>query len=103
MFSLTGIPPTAGFIGKFYIFQAAVQANLVWLAIVGVLFSAVSAYFYLRVIMVMYMSEPEGEFELSTAPSLALALTISVLAVLFIGVYPGDILNFAKASIVGIL
>src|SRR5574342_1156886 len=55
MFSLTGIPPTAGFIGKFYIFKSAVQSGLVWLAVAGVLFSSISAYFYLRVIMVMYM------------------------------------------------
>jgi NADH-quinone oxidoreductase subunit N len=102
MFSLTGIPPTAGFVGKFYIFKAAVQANLVWLAVVGVLFSAISAYFYLRVIMVMYMSEPKAKFELATAPSLALALTVSVLAVIVIGVYPTDVLNYARASIAGL-
>ncbi len=103
MFSLTGIPPLAGFIGKFYIFKSAVQAGLLWLAIVGVLFSAISAYFYLRVIMVMYMNEPKESFELSTAPSLAIALAISVIAVIVIGVYPTDFLNFARASISGIL
>jgi NADH-quinone oxidoreductase subunit N len=102
MFSLTGIPPLAGFVGKFYIFKAAVQAGLLWLAIAGVLFSAISAYFYLRVIMVMYMSEPKGNMELTTSPSLALALAISVTAVIVIGVYPSNILNFAKASIVGL-
>ncbi len=103
MFSLTGIPPLAGFVGKFYIFKAAVQAGLVWLAVVGVLFSAISAYFYLRVIMVMYMSEPKAPIELSTAPSLALALAISATAVIVIGVYPTNLLNFARASIVGIM
>ena len=103
MFSLTGIPPLAGFVGKFYIFKSAVQAGLVWLAVAGVLFSAVSAYFYLRIIMIMYMSEPKGRFELTTSPSLALALAISVTAVIVIGVYPTDILNFARASIAGIM
>ena len=103
MFSLTGIPPLAGFVGKFFIFKAAVQAGLVWLAVVGVLFSAISAYFYLRVIMVMYMSEPKAPIELSTAPSLALALAISATAVIVIGVYPTNLLNFARASIVGIM
>jgi NADH-quinone oxidoreductase subunit N len=103
MFSLTGIPPLAGFVGKFYIFKSAVQAGLVWLAVAGVLFSAISAYFYLRVIMVMYMSEPEASIELSTAPSLALALAISATAVIVIGVYPTDLLNYARASIVGIM
>jgi NADH-quinone oxidoreductase subunit N len=103
MFSLTGIPPLAGFVGKFYIFKAAVQAGLLWLAIAGVLFSAISAYFYLRVIMVMYMSEPKGSLELTASPSLALALAISVTAVIVIGVYPSNILNFARASIAGLL
>jgi NADH-quinone oxidoreductase subunit N len=103
MFSLTGIPPLAGFVGKFYIFKSAVQAGLIWLAVAGVLFSAVSAYFYLRVIMVMYMHEPKASIELSTSPSLALALAISVTAVLVIGVYPTDILNYARASIIGIM
>jgi NADH-quinone oxidoreductase subunit N len=103
MFSLTGIPPLAGFVGKFYIFKSAVEAGLTWLAVAGVLFSAVSAYFYLRVIMVMYMHEPKGSIELSTSPSLALALAISVTAVLVIGVYPTDILNYARASITGIM
>jgi NADH-quinone oxidoreductase subunit N len=102
MFSLTGIPPLAGFVGKFYIFKAAVQADLLWLAIAGVLFSAISAYFYLRVIMVMYMSEPKENIELTTSPSLALALAISVTAVIVIGVYPSNILNFARASISGL-
>jgi len=103
MFSLSGIPPLAGFVGKFYIFKSAVQAGLLWLAVAGVLFSAISAYFYLRVIMVMYMKEPVGTVELATAPSLALALAISVTAVIVIGVYPTDLLNFARASIAGIM
>jgi NADH-quinone oxidoreductase subunit N len=103
MFSLTGIPPLAGFVGKFYIFKSAVQAGLVWLAVAGVLFSAISAYFYLRVIMVMYMSEPKASIELSTAPSLALALAISATTVIVIGVYPTNLLNFARASIAGIM
>jgi len=89
--------------GKFYIFHAAVNAGLLWLAVVGVLFSAISAYFYLRVVMVMYMSEPKGTIELSSAPSLALALAISVTAVIVIGVYPTDLLNYARFSIAGIL
>jgi NADH-quinone oxidoreductase subunit N len=103
MFSLTGIPPTAGFIGKFYIFKSAVQSGLVWLAVAGVLFSSISAYFYLRVIMVMYMKEPTETIELTTSPSLALALAISVTAVIYIGVLPSDLLDYARASISGIM
>ncbi len=103
MFSLTGIPPTAGFVGKFYIFKAAVQAGLVWLAVAGVVFSSISAYFYLRVIMVMYMKEPKSSFELSLSPSLALALVVSVTAVIYIGVLPSELLDYARASIAGIM
>ncbi len=103
LFSLTGIPPMAGFVGKFYIFKSAVQAGMVWLAVVGVLFSAISAYFYLRVIMLMYMYEPKEEFSLVQSPALALALAISVTGVLVIGVYPSAVLDFARDSIIGIL
>ncbi len=103
MFSLAGIPPTAGFVGKFYIFKSAVQAGLVWLAVVGVLFSAMSAFFYLRVVMLMYMSEPEGSFDLVKSPSLAIALAVSTVAVVVIGVFPDSVLNFAKASISGLM
>ena len=103
MFSLTGIPPTAGFIGKFYIFKSAVQSGLVWLAITGVIFSSISAYFYLRIIMTMYMKEPAGSFELSKAPSLALALAISATFVIYIGVLPSQLIDFARASIAGLM
>lgn len=103
MFSLTGIPPTAGFVGKFYIFKSAIEAGLLWLAIAGVLFSAVSAYFYLRVIMVMYMHEPKAEIRLATAPSLVLALGLSVIAVIYMGIIPGKVLEFARASIAGLM
>jgi NADH-quinone oxidoreductase subunit N len=103
MFSLTGIPPLAGFMGKFYIFKSAVQAGLIWLAVAGVLFSSISAYFYLRVIMVMYMKEPKETIQLTTSPSLALALAISVTAVIVIGIYPSDLLNYARSSIIGLM
>ena len=103
MFSLTGIPPMAGFMGKFYIFKSAVQAGMIWLAVVGVIFSSISAYFYLRVIMVMYMYEPKEEFSLVRSPALALALAMAVTAVIVIGVYPSGVLEFARASIIGIL
>jgi NADH-quinone oxidoreductase subunit N len=103
LFSLTGIPPMAGFIGKFYIFKSAVQAGMIWLAVTGVIFSAISAYFYLRVIMLMYMYEPKEEFALVQSPALALALAVSVTAVIVIGIYPSAVLEFARASIAGIM
>lgn len=96
MFSLTGIPPTAGFVGKFYLFMAAVNAGYVWLVVLAVIFSAISAFFYLRVVMYMYMREPRREVELAASPALGVALTLSTLGVLVIGVLPGRLLDFAR-------
>ncbi len=105
MFSLTGIPPTAGFIGKVYLFMAAVSAGYAWLVIVAVVFSAVSAFFYLRIVMFMYMSEAlEGEeAELSTAPGINVALAISAIGVLAIGVLPAKIIALARLAAAGFL
>ncbi len=99
MFSLTGIPPTAGFIGKFYVFMAAVNAGYTWLVVVAVIFSAISAFFYMRIVMYMYMKEPRREVELTTSPALGLALAISALGVLVIGVFPGRLLDLARIAI----
>ena len=88
MFSLTGIPPTAGFIGKFYIFMVAVKAGYTWLVVVAVIFSAISAYFYLRVVMNMYMKDATEEAAIYSSPSIGLALFISVVMVLVIGIMP---------------
>jgi len=97
--SLTGIPVTAGFVGKFYLFNAAVAAGWVWLAIVGVLMSVVSAYYYLRVVVVMYMNAPTGEdtwAPVSFASRVALA--VSVVVVLGLGVYPAPVLALARLA-----
>jgi NADH-quinone oxidoreductase subunit N len=102
MASLAGIPPTAGFIGKFYLFMAAVKADLAWLAVVGVLFAAVSAYYYLRVVMVMYMREPEAagvESRLVTSPVLAVALACAFAGVLVFGLYPNPLVSFATQAV----
>lgn len=96
MFSLTGIPPTAGFIGKFFVFMAAVNAGYTWLVVVAVIFSAVSAYFYLRIVMYMYMQEPEGELSVEPAPALNIALVVSAAAVLAIGVMPSALIALAR-------
>ncbi len=98
MFSLTGIPPTAGFVGKFFLFRALVYSGYTWLAVVAVVFSAISAYFYLRVVMYMYMYEPEEGVtqDISTAAPLGLALLITSLMVIAIGIYPEPFVNFAR-------
>jgi NADH-quinone oxidoreductase subunit N len=99
MFSLTGIPPTAGFVAKFYIFMAAVESGLVWLAVVGVLFSAVSAYYYLRIVMVMYMKEPETQTPLTVSPAVTVALWVTTLAILGLGVYPSPLVEYAQNAL----
>jgi NADH-quinone oxidoreductase subunit N len=99
MFSLTGIPPMAGFMGKFYLFMSAINAGYTWLVIVAVLFSAISAYFYLRIVMLMYMREPKEEVQLNNSPGLTLVLVLTVAAVLFIGILPSKFIMFARMAI----
>ena len=100
LLSLIGVPLTAGFFGKFYIFRAALDANLPWLTVLGLLNSAVAAYYYLRIIVVMYMQEP-GESMLDLPPlsaGIKLALWTSAAATLVLGVFPSLILDFAARS-----
>jgi NADH-quinone oxidoreductase subunit N len=100
MFSLTGIPPTAGFIGKLYLFMSAIHAGYTWLVIVAVIFSAISAFFYLRIVMYMYMREPKDVVALTTTKTVGIALGITVVAVLAIGVFPSFLIDFARQAIV---
>lgn len=99
MFSMAGIPPLAGFIGKFYIFSAAVDAGYVGLAIIGVVNSVISVYYYLKVTVVMYMKEPVRDFDgvvLGALP--ATALIISILGTFSMGIFPASIMHFARQS-----
>jgi NADH-quinone oxidoreductase subunit N len=99
LLSLIGIPITGGFFAKFYVFSAALQANLVGLVIIGVLNGAVGAYYYLRVIVVMYMREPREEAPLPPVPTgLRAALTLTVFATIYLGVLPGRVLEYASRS-----
>lgn len=102
MFSLTGIPPTAGFVGKFYIFTAAIHAGYTWLTVVAVVMSAISAYFYLRVVMYMYMKEPSLEHKVSDAPAAQVALVLAGIAVLLIGILPSGFIQMARTAISGL-
>jgi NADH-quinone oxidoreductase subunit N len=106
MVSLAGIPPTAGFIGKFYLFMAAVNAGLVWLAIVGLVFAAISAFYYLRIVMVMYMREPSSEQELHTrlilSPQISVVLACAVAGVVLLGIFPGPLVSIADLSTIPI-
>lgn len=102
MFSLTGIPPTAGFIGKFYVFMEAINAGYIIPVIIAVIMSVISAYFYLRIVMYMYMHDPEGEIILTNSQSMNLALVITTAGTLIIGVIPSFLIDFAKRSIISV-
>src|SRR5215203_4540263 len=88
MLSLGGVPPTAGFMGKFWLFSAAIEAGYVWLAVIGVLNSAVSLYYYIRIVVFMYLKKETSGSEPTVSPALALTLGIAVAATLLLGVYP---------------
>jgi NADH-quinone oxidoreductase subunit N len=100
LLSLVGIPPLAGFVGKFYLFGAAVRAGYLWLAVIGVLNSALAAYYYLRVIVYMYMREPEAAAA-GLRPSFAggLALAIALAGIVLLGVVPAPFVDLAQAAV----
>ncbi len=100
MFALAGIPPTAGFVGKFYIFSAAVKAGYIWLAILGVLNSLVSVYYYLRITVLMYMKPAEADLgPVTFAPTQAAVLAVTAFGVLWIGIFPGFLYNLALNAV----
>jgi NADH-quinone oxidoreductase subunit N len=100
LLSLGGFPPMAGFIAKWYVFTAAVKAGYVWLAIIGVLTSVISVFFYLRIVVMMYMTPTDMPIKFPAVPRMAgLALVVSVLLVLYLGILPTRVLDWAAASI----
>ncbi len=99
LLSLIGVPLTGGFFGKFYIFKAALDANLVWLTVLGLLNSAVAAYYYLRVLVVMYFRDPEPSEALpAVGPTLKIAVFGSAIATLVLGIFPSFVLDFATKA-----
>jgi NADH-quinone oxidoreductase subunit N len=99
LLSLIGIPITGGFFAKFYVFSAALKANLVWLTIIGVLNSAIGAYYYLRIIVMMYMREARTRVPVTPVPfGLGFALGISIVATLYLGILPNGVLQYAQQS-----
>jgi NADH-quinone oxidoreductase subunit N len=99
LISLIGIPATAGFFAKFYVFSAALKANLVWLTIIAVVNSAIGAYYYLRVIVAMYMRDSTQEIPVMRVPAgVTATLLFSVAAVIYLGILPGRVLEFATRS-----
>jgi NADH-quinone oxidoreductase subunit N len=93
MFSLAGIPPFAGFFGKYYVFAGAVQAGYTWLAIIGVLMSVVSAYYYLRLVVLMYFKDQVSIMDATVSKLDVAALILSALVIVGLGIYPSTVLN----------
>jgi NADH-quinone oxidoreductase subunit N len=98
MLSLGGIPPTAGFMGKFWLFGAAIDAQYYWLAIIGVLNSAISLYYYVRIVVFMYLKKETPGSEPATTPIVAVVLGLAVAATLVLGVYPRLLFELADVS-----
>ena len=103
MISLIGIPPTAGFMGKLYLFNAAVSSDLVWLAVVGVLNSVVSAYYYLRVIKTVYLAPTESEERITYSSPVLVAVAVSAVGILLIGILPGPLFEITESAVRTIL
>ena len=100
LLSLIGVPLTGGFFGKFYIFKAALDAKLIWLTVIGLLNSAVAAYYYLRILVVMYFREP-GESVETLPPAgalLQIAVYGSAVGTLLLGIFPSLVLDFANRA-----
>jgi NADH-quinone oxidoreductase subunit N len=102
MLSLAGIPLTAGFAGKFQIFKSAIDQGYIWLAVIGVLNSVVSVYYYLRIVVVMYMQKPTAEsLQQRATPSVPLyvAIAAALLGVLYLGIFPSGWLDLTLQSV----
>ena len=100
LLSLTGVPPLAGFMGKFYVFSTAVKAGYVWLAVIGVLNSVVAAYYYLRVVMYMYFREPVKELgAIDICPSYVFVILLCIFFLLYMGIFPRPFMLLAEAAV----
>ena len=99
LFSLMGLPPTAGFTGKFYIFAGAIKGGYVWLAVLGMINSAVSLYYYLRIMVQMYFKDPAEDFAwVSLNLPTMVSIIISIVGVLYLGIMPGSLMQLAKLA-----
>ncbi|MHC4909736.1 MAG: NADH-quinone oxidoreductase subunit N [Planctomycetota bacterium] len=98
MFGLAGIPPTSGFLGKWFLFSAAVQADLLWLVVVGAINATVSLYYYLRIIKEAYLTPPADDTAITVAPATAIAAWLGIALVIFFGFYPRPLWELAEAA-----
>ncbi|MBF0183648.1 MAG: NADH-quinone oxidoreductase subunit NuoN [Magnetococcales bacterium] len=103
MFSMAGIPPLAGFIAKLYVLMAAVKAGLLTLAVISVIFAAIGAFYYLRIVKIIYFDVAEQPFDMEVSLSHQIVLAISALIVLVVGIFPGKLLDWSLASVQSLL
>jgi len=106
LLSLLGLPATGGFFAKFYVFNAAIKSDLIWLTVIGLINSAIASYYYLRLIVVMYMYDPQpGEetLKLHAAPGLVTALVLTAIITVWLGVQPGSVIDYANRGALRLL
>ena len=98
MFSMAGVPPTVGFFAKLFVLQAVINVNLLWIALVAVFFSIIGAFYYIRVVKVMYFDEPEDESTLHTGWDTRVGLSVNGLAMLVFGLFPAGLLSVCQVA-----
>lgn len=99
MFSMAGVPPTVGFFAKLFVLDAVVSVDLTWLALVGVFFSIIGAFYYIRVIKIMYFDQPTDESPLTVGMDTQVVLSLNGLAMLFLGLFPAGLLSLCSSAI----
>jgi NADH-quinone oxidoreductase subunit N len=105
LFSLVGVPPLAGFVGKFYIFSAALNAGYVWLVVIAAINTVIAAYYYISVIVAMYMLEgaPAEDFTLNRRPALVAAIAIALIGTVLVGAFPQPYMSAAQTAFSSVL
>ena len=103
MLALTGIPPTGGFFGKIYLFAAAVESGWIWVAVVGVVTSAISLYYYLGIVVQMYLKDPSDDTPLPlAAPGLSGTIAVCAIVTVLLGIFPTSLVEFARNSLIAL-
>ena len=100
MFSMAGVPPTVGFYAKLSVLQAVIHVDMIWLALVAVGFSIIGAFYYIRVIKLMYFDESETEAPLAVSADMQIAISLNGLLVLALGLFPGGLLALCNSVII---
>ena len=101
MFSMAGVPPTAGFFAKLFVLDAVVSVDLVWLALVAVFFSIIGAFYYIRVVKMMYFDKPVSDMPIVASLDARVAISINGLAMLLYGLFPASLLTVCKTAFGG--